>query len=290
MNFQVVAHKYFEYAMLTLILISSIELCFDDDTVLKGSTKGNVLYGFDIFFTISFGIEVNDTIIVEVPPVISLFNNWVHENILGYYNFDFDFLKLLNTANILQAVLKIFVLGFAFNGKQSYMRSGWNILDIFIVGVNICVLVLESNLNPNNIIWLRAFRAMRYKVKLVPLLLLTDQLGFNILFSSSSHFPSLLIHPFPTRDLTLPVPSPYRALRPLRFASQLEGIRSVAKFMALAIPATSEVFLVATLLFYIFSVLGVDLMSGLFFGCYSGSTLLNPYYLVAEDESINQTW
>ena len=44
--------------MLALILMSSIELCFSDVNVEKGSTKGNVLYVLDIFFTISFGIEV----------------------------------------------------------------------------------------------------------------------------------------------------------------------------------------------------------------------------------------
>ena len=44
--------------MLILILMSSIELCFDDVNVEKGSLKGNVLYGMDIFFTIAFGIEV----------------------------------------------------------------------------------------------------------------------------------------------------------------------------------------------------------------------------------------
>jgi hypothetical protein len=83
-----------------------------------------------------------------------------------------------------------------------------------------------------------------------------------------------------------------RALRPLRFVPQLDGIRAVCKFMALAIPATGEVFLVATLLFYIFSVLGVDLMQGLFFGCYSvgDGSLLNPYNLVADNQSINRTW
>lgn len=44
--------------MLFLILISCIELCFDDVTVVSGSTKAQVLYGFDIFFTITFGVEV----------------------------------------------------------------------------------------------------------------------------------------------------------------------------------------------------------------------------------------
>ena len=44
--------------MLFLILLSSVELCFDDVTVESGSTKMRVITGFDIFFTVAFGVEV----------------------------------------------------------------------------------------------------------------------------------------------------------------------------------------------------------------------------------------
>ena len=83
---------------------------------------------------------------------------------------------------------------------------------------------------------------------------------------------------------------PFRSLRPLRVATHMDGIRAVVASMAQAIPAISEIFLVASLLYYIFAVLGVNLMSGLFMGCYSGGSLMDPYYLVAADESINRTW
>ena len=56
---QVVANQYFEYTMLVLILMSSLELCFDDATVEPGSTKAKVLHAMDIFFTIAFGMEVS---------------------------------------------------------------------------------------------------------------------------------------------------------------------------------------------------------------------------------------
>ena len=81
-----------------------------------------------------------------------------------------------------------------------------------------------------------------------------------------------------------------RALRPLRISTWMDGVRTVAAAMARAIPAIGEVLLVASLFYYIFSVLGVNLMSGLFFGCYSSDNLLDPYYLVAEGSSINRTW
>ncbi len=60
--------------------------------------------------------------------------------------------------------------------------------------------------------------------------------------------------------------------------------------MAAAIPAVSEVLLVALLFYYIFAVLGVNLLCGLFLGCYSWGELLDPYYLVTPDNNINRTW
>ena len=60
--------------------------------------------------------------------------------------------------------------------------------------------------------------------------------------------------------------------------------------MARSIPAIGEVLLVGALFYYIFGVLGVSLMSGLFLGCYSSGSILDPYYLVAEGETINRTW
>jgi hypothetical protein len=44
--------------MLFLILLSSVELCFDDVNVEPGSSKAKAIYILDIFFTIAFGIEV----------------------------------------------------------------------------------------------------------------------------------------------------------------------------------------------------------------------------------------
>ena len=57
--------------------------------------------------------------------------------------------------------MKIIVHGLAFNGKGSYLRGAWNILDIFVVIVGVLVLVLAAVLDPSNIVWLRAVRAMR---------------------------------------------------------------------------------------------------------------------------------
>ena len=70
----------------------------------------------------------------------------------------------------------------------------------------------------------------------------------------------------------------------------MDGVRVVAMAMAVSIPAIGEVLLVAGLFYYIFGVLGVNLMNGLFLGCYSSGSILDPYYLVADGETINKTW
>lgn len=70
----------------------------------------------------------------------------------------------------------------------------------------------------------------------------------------------------------------------------MDGVRVVAMAMAKSIPAVGEVLLVASLFYYIFGVLGVNLMDGLFLGCYFGGNLLDPYYLVSDGDSINRSW
>lgn len=46
-----------------------------------------------------------------------------------------------------------------------------------------------------------------------------------------------------------------------------------------------------SIFFYIFAVIGVNLLSGRMVGCYSPEgLLLDPYYLTNPDQNINRTW
>jgi hypothetical protein len=56
---QVINNTEFEFCMLFLIVLSSLQLCFDDVTVKPGSAKYQVLHAFDIFFCVAFGVEVS---------------------------------------------------------------------------------------------------------------------------------------------------------------------------------------------------------------------------------------
>jgi len=192
--YQLVTNKWFDGAMLVVIVAASLALCFDDASAVEGSTKGRVLYILDIVFCALFGIE---------------------------------------------ALLKILAYGLIFNGPHSYMRSGWNLLDLLVVSVQVLVLVLEAVIS-TDLTWLRAFQAVR-------------------------------------------------ALRPIRVAARIEGIRVVVVALGLTLPAVSEVILVASLFYFIFAVLGVELFMGKFFLCSSDGEQLNPYYLVPSG-NINRTW
>ena len=69
----------------------------------------------------------------------------------------------------------------------------------------------------------------------------------------------------------------------------MDGIRVVVMAMVTAIPTIAEILLVASIFYYIFAVLGVNLMMGQFDGCFSGGSLLDPAYLVREG-NINRSW
>ncbi|KAG1668958.1 hypothetical protein FOA52_001002 [Chlamydomonas sp. UWO 241] len=60
-----------------------------------------------------------------------------------------------------EAIMKIVSFGLLFNGPTSYLRSPWNLLDIFVVAVGVLVLALDGVMNTQYIIWLRAFRVFR---------------------------------------------------------------------------------------------------------------------------------
>lgn len=44
-----------------------------------------------------------------------------------------------------EVILKVISMGFVINGKQSYLRSMWNILDFIIVFVSIVSLISHDN-------------------------------------------------------------------------------------------------------------------------------------------------
>lgn len=69
----------------------------------------------------------------------------------------------------LEAILKIIVHGFAFNGKDSYMRNGWNVLDFLVVLSSFAIIATDSALGPGAASQLSALRALRTLRALRPL-------------------------------------------------------------------------------------------------------------------------
>ncbi|KAG2432071.1 hypothetical protein HXX76_008998 [Chlamydomonas incerta] len=61
----------------------------------------------------------------------------------------------------IEAIMKVVVTGFMFNGPGSYVRSPWNVMDLLVVIAGVVVLITDSISNGVNIMWLRAIRTLR---------------------------------------------------------------------------------------------------------------------------------
>jgi hypothetical protein len=61
---------------------------------------------------------------------------------------------------VLEACLKIVALGFLLNGRTSYLRSGWNILDFCIVSISLMSL-FSSNDDYSSLKALRTLRVLK---------------------------------------------------------------------------------------------------------------------------------
>ena len=53
--------------------------------------------------------------------------------------------EVFSSLFILEAVIKIIALGFLFNGKGSYLKNPWNIMDLLIILFNIFSTAITSN-------------------------------------------------------------------------------------------------------------------------------------------------
>lgn len=73
----------------------------------------------------------------------------------------------------LECVIKIFVLGFIINGKDSYLLNGWNIVDFFIVSISIFSLTFTG-------VDLKIFKILRMVRVLRPLRMISRNEGLKI--------------------------------------------------------------------------------------------------------------
>ena len=57
------------------------------------------------------------------------------DGVLTYYLYWINF--ALTIVFVIEMILKILACGFIFNGKNSYLRNAWNILDFIIVTISV---------------------------------------------------------------------------------------------------------------------------------------------------------
>lgn len=86
---------------------------------------------------------------------------------------------VLNLLFSLEAMMKIIVLGFCFNGPKSYLRDYWNVLDFVILVIGLCS--ISGILTSSSFEALRAMRALR---GLRPLRLARRNEGIKVVINS----------------------------------------------------------------------------------------------------------
>ena len=89
------------------------------------------------------------------------------------------FVSIISGLFILEAILKIIILGFVF-GKGTYLREAFNILDFIIVFFSVLNWILD-NLSGVSVSFLRGFRALR---ALRPLRMVSKNEGMKIVVDS----------------------------------------------------------------------------------------------------------
>ena len=80
---------------------------------------------------------------------------------------------MITIAFLLESIINIIFLGFLFNGKNSYLKDNWNILDFAIVVFSVTSIVTDS-LNLEILKIIRIMRVLR------PLRMLKRNFGLKI--------------------------------------------------------------------------------------------------------------
>lgn len=84
--------------------------------------------------------------------------------------------KVTTTIFTIEAVLKIIAHGFILNGKKSYLRNSWNVLDFIIVVSGLISLTSDSDIG--------FFKVLRILRVLRPLRLITRVKGLKLVIGS----------------------------------------------------------------------------------------------------------
>jgi hypothetical protein len=90
--------------------------------------------------------------------------------LVAFLNYSDMVLTILFT---IEALLKIISFGLIFNGKMSYLRNGWNIVDLLVIIISLASLILQGD-KLKIIKIIRLFRVLR------PLRMISRNKGLKI--------------------------------------------------------------------------------------------------------------
>ena len=112
------------------------------------------------------------SLIVISSVLLALDNplNDPNSTLMKFLNYSDDILTAFFAC---ESVFKIIIQGLIFNGKQAYLRTGWNIVDFFVVIVSIISLSITSNK-------LKIVKILRLLLVLRPLMVISRNKGLRI--------------------------------------------------------------------------------------------------------------
>ncbi|XP_074551499.1 sodium channel, voltage-gated, type I-like, alpha isoform X1 [Halichoeres trimaculatus] len=166
--------------------------------------------------------------------------------------------KIFTYIFILEMLLKWVAYGFA-----KYFTNAWCWLDFLIVDVSTITHLKTLQNLLDKLLCLKPASPV-FQVSLVSLV--ANSLNYSDLGAIKS-----------LRTL--------RALRPLRALSRFEGMRVVVNALLGAIPSIFNVLLVCLIFWLIFSIMGVNLFAGKFYGCVNTTTNEHVSTLLVKNES-----
>ena len=114
--YQFIQHRYFDNAILCIIVVSSIQLILE-----------NPLYD-------------PESLLLKTTDIID---------------------KIITAIFLLEFMIKTIVYGFIACGSNSYMRTGWNVLDFCVVSISLISYFIAGSQNFNALKVLRLFRVMK---------------------------------------------------------------------------------------------------------------------------------
>ena len=101
--------------------------------------------------------------LVIISSVLLVLENPLEDPYLPKFTIIKNLNILITISFVMEIILKVIVYGFVFNGETSYLKNGWNYVDIIVILTGL----IEFFVTASSHIELRIFRAVFRPLKLI---------------------------------------------------------------------------------------------------------------------------